>query len=94
MLAFKSALVVLTLAVAMFFGFWELRIKRQMTDDALDREETVSDYSDVSYDMRRDIRRESILRNLPPEPRSRLRVVLSLKLIFVGILIIEVLCFA
>ena len=94
MLAFKSALVVLTLAVAMFFGFWELRIKRQMTDDALDREETMSDYSDVLYDMRRDIRRESILRNLPPESRSRLRVVLSLKLIFVGILIIEVLCFA
>ena len=94
MLAFKSALVVLTLAVAMFFRFWELRIKRQMTNDALDREETVSDYSDVLYDMRRDIIRESILRNLPPESRSRLRVVLSLKLIIVGILIIEVLCFA
>ena len=94
MLTFKIALIVLTLAVAMFFGFWELKIKRQMTDDILDRQETVSDYSDVLYDMRRGIRRERILRNLPIEVRSRVRVVIGLKLLCVAILIVEVLCFA
>jgi hypothetical protein len=90
MLAFKIALYVLTISSAFFFGFWELKLKRQLTDDFLDQQhENVSDI-DSFYEFRRDVRRERILKNLPREVLFKYRVEVGLKVLFAAILIIEV----
>lgn len=76
MLAFKSALYILTIATMFFLGFWELRLRRRLTDEALEQQrETVSDYCDTFYGIRREIRRERLLRSLPPEVLFKLRVI-------------------
>jgi hypothetical protein len=91
MLAFKAALYTLTIGSAFFFAFWEWKLRRQLTDEALEQQnESISDYSDVSYGIRREVRRERIMKNLPPEELFKFRVVASLKFIFVAILIAEV----
>lgn len=89
MLAFKIALYILTLGSAFFFGFWELKLRRQLTDGSLEQHENVSDF-DSLYDVRKEIRRERLLNRLPREVRFKLRVVVSLKLLFFAILVIEV----
>jgi hypothetical protein len=91
MLAFKIAIYVLTFAMASFFGFWELKLKRQLTDELLDQQhKNVSDI-DSFYELRRDIRRERVLKSLLPEVRFKLRLVMSLKLVFAVALVIAVL---
>ena len=91
MLASKIALYILTIAGAFFFAFWELRLRRRLTDEALEQQhESVSDYSDVSYGIRKEIRRESILKSLPREALVKLRIVASLKFLFAATLIVEV----
>lgn len=91
MLAIKIALCLLTLGIAFFFAFWELRLRRRLTDEALEQQrESVSDHSDVLYDIRRDIRRERILKSLPCDVLFKLRVVVSLKFLFLAILLFEV----
>lgn len=91
MLASKIALYILTIGAAFFFAFWELRLRRQLTDEALEQQrESVSDYADVSYDVRKAIRRERILKSLPREVLFRLRMVVSLKFLFLAMLMFEV----
>jgi hypothetical protein len=90
MLAFKVALYILTSTSALFFGFWELKLKRQLTEEALNQQhETVSDI-DCFYGFRRDIRRGRILKSLPPEALFKLRMVMSLKIIFAVAFVIAV----
>jgi hypothetical protein len=91
MLALKTALYTLTIGFAFFFASWELKLRRRLTDDALDQQnENVSDYADVSYGIRREVRRERIKKSLPAEILFKLRIVASLKFLFVAILIAEV----
>jgi hypothetical protein len=90
MRAFKVALYVLTIAISFFFGLWELRLKRQLTDEALaPQREDVSEL-DPLYELRRGFRRERILRSLPRETISKLRIVVTLKFVCVAILVVEV----
>lgn len=91
MLATKIALYVLTLGTALFFAFWEMSLRRRLTDEALEQQrESVSDHSDVLYDMRKEIRRERILKSLPRKDLFKLRVVVSLKFLFLAVLLFEV----
>jgi hypothetical protein len=91
MLAFKAALYTLTIGSAFFFAFWEWKLRRRLTDEALERHtESVSDYSDALYGIRKETRRHRILKSLPPEALFKLRAVASFKFLFVAILIIEV----
>jgi hypothetical protein len=91
MLAFKAALYTLTIGSAFFFAFWEWKLRRQLTDEALKRQsESVSDYSDPSYSVRKEARRERILKSLPPEALFKFKVIASLKFLFAAILIVEV----
>ncbi len=88
---FKAVLYTVTIGIAFFFGFWEWRMRRRLTDEALEQQnENVSDYSDVLYDIRKETRRERILKSLPPASLFKFRVVASLKFLFVAILVIEV----
>lgn len=90
MLAFKIALYILTSATALFFAFWERKLKHQLTDELLEQQhQNVSDL-DGSYEIRRDIRRERILKSLPPEALFKLRIVMTLKLLFTAIFVTEV----
>ena len=78
-----------TIAVAMFFAFWELRLKRQLTDSAMQSVERVSDLG-IMNDLSERMRREQVLRDLPKQALFKFRIVVTLKFLFVAILIAEV----
>jgi hypothetical protein len=89
LLPFKIALYIFTITGAFFFGSWELKLKRQMTEEALEQHENVSDLGIVN-DLSKRIRRARFLKSLPHEMLFKLRLVVSLKFLFVAIFIIEV----
>jgi hypothetical protein len=90
MLIFKLATYSMTIAAAMFFGYWELRLKRELTDNAVEPRKRPSEFG-ISGDLSERVERERILSGLPEEGLSKLRRVVRLKLLFVAILIAEVL---
>jgi hypothetical protein len=73
----------------MFFAFWELRLKRQLTDSISPQSTAISD-TGVINDLSERMRHERALRELPKAALSKLRAVIALKFLFVAILIIEV----
>jgi hypothetical protein len=79
-----------TIAAAMFFAFWELRLKRQLTDSAIQPVERVSDLG-IMNDLSERMRRERVLRELPKQRLFKFRMVVMFKFLFVAILIAEVL---
>ncbi len=79
----------LTLALAMFFAFWELRLKRQLTDSALTPNTRPSEFGVVN-DLSERMSRERVIAALPREALTKLRTVVALKFLFVAILIVEV----
>jgi hypothetical protein len=92
MLALRIALVVPTIAAWFFCEFWEKKIRRQLTDEAFYQQpESLSDVQDTFYNMRREMRRERILKSLPPEMRLKYRRVVGLKFSLFALLIVEVL---
>jgi hypothetical protein len=78
-----------TFGAALFFGFWELKLKRQLTDDAPQPPVTVSDMG-VINDLKEQMRREQYLRSLPKQALFRYRRAVVLKFLFMAILIAEV----
>ena len=90
MLIFKVILYGLTIGAAMFFGYWELRLKRELTDSAVNPRKMPSDFGMIGELSERS-ERERILSGLPRRTVSPLRRVIMLKLLFVAILIAEVL---
>lgn len=88
MFTLKAVTYSATIAAAMFFGFWELRLKRQLTDTALELSKAVSDFGIVNLSER--LKREEILRGLPKQAKFKLRTVVILKFVFIAILIMEV----
>jgi hypothetical protein len=89
MLALKSAVYVLTFATALFFGFWELKIKRQLVDAALPTNENPSDLG-VWNDLAKRMERERFLRSLPRERLSKYHIIVGLKFLFAALLVVEV----
>jgi hypothetical protein len=87
--AAKTFIYSATIAVALFFAFWELKIKRQLPNEALDLPERVSDLGIVNGLSKR-MARERFLRSLPRQRLRKFRMVVSLKFLFVLLLIIEV----
>ena len=73
----------------MFFAFWELRLKRQLTDSAMQSSERVSDIG-IMNDLSERMKRERVLRDLPRHALSKFRMVVMFKFLFVAILIVEV----
>jgi hypothetical protein len=76
----------LTIAFAMFFAFWELRLKHQLTDRASSPSRSPSELGVMNERMNR----ERLIESLPKKARARLRTVVVLKFLFVAILIVEV----
>jgi hypothetical protein len=94
MLTFKIVAYSLTSSCAFLLAFWEMRLRRQLTDRALvQQHENASDYSDLSYGIQKEIRRERILKYLPGEALFKLKLVAGLKFLLVAILIAEVVVF-
>ena len=88
---FKAVLYVLTIGSVFFFGFWEYRLRRRLTDEALEQQrESVSDYCDLSYEIQKEKRRERILNSLPRESLSKLKLIAGAKFLFFAILIVEI----
>lgn len=88
MLTFKVITYSVTIAAAMFFAFWELRLKRQLTDSAVQPTEKVIDFGVINLSER--IRREQALRDLPRQALFKFRMVVMFKFLFVALLIAEV----
>jgi hypothetical protein len=78
-----------TIAAALLFGFWELRLKRQLTDDALHPPARVSDLGIVN-DLSERMKREHFLRTLPRQKLRKFKLVVGLKFLFAVLFIIEV----
>jgi hypothetical protein len=76
----------------MFFGFWELRLKRRLTDSALQPPQGVADLGVLGALSER-MQRERIMSSLPKEKLRIYRRVMVLKLLCFACLIIEVLLF-
>ena len=73
----------------MFFAYWELRLKRQLTDDALHPRGTFGDF-EILTDFSERAKRERILRGLPKRALFKFRMVVRLKFLFAAIFIVEV----
>lgn len=89
MFIFKVVTYCTTIAAAMFFAFWELRLKRQLTDSAMRPLQGVSDLG-IMGDLSERMRREQVLRSLPKHALFKFRMIVMLKFLFVAILIAEV----
>ena len=73
----------------MFFAYWELRLKRQLTDDPLAPVERAIDFG-ITDELSDRLRRERILRELPKQALFKFRLAVALKFLFLAILIAEV----
>jgi hypothetical protein len=79
-----------TIAAAFFFAFWESKLKRQLTDEAVDDlPERVSDLGIVN-DLSERMVRERFLKSLSRQRLLKFRIVAGLKFLFVVLLVIEV----
>jgi hypothetical protein len=85
----KLFIYALTAALAMFFAFWELRLKRQLTDSAATPNTRPSEFG-VINDLSERMNRERVLADLPRETLTKFRAVVALKFLFVVMLIVEV----
>jgi hypothetical protein len=74
----------------MFFGFWELRLKRHLTDPAVQPPQGAVDGGVIDALSER-MQRERIMRSLPKEKLRTYRKVMILKILCFVCLIIEVL---
>lgn len=91
MLVFKIGLYVVTLAATFFFAIRERKLKEELTDELVGRQhENVSDF-DSLYEIRKDIKRERILRDLPHRAKSKLNMAIGLKFLFGVAFCIEIL---
>jgi hypothetical protein len=73
-----------------FFAFMELRLKRQLTDDAPRPFVNASDFGIVN-DVSDRLRRERVLASMPQQLRARVRMIVGLKFLCLWILVFEVL---
>lgn len=67
----KALTYSVTILAAVFFGFWELKLKNQLTDTAVQPPKMVSDFGVVDLSDR--LRRERALRDLPKQTLFKLR---------------------
>lgn len=88
MFVLKALTYGVTILVAMFFGFWELRLKEQLTDTVVQPSKTVSDFGAVNLSDR--VRRERALGDMPKQALFKLRTIITLKFLFLAILVVEV----
>ena len=89
MLAAKVLVYSVTIVAAFLCAFWELKLKRQLTDEALHLPERASDLGIVN-DLSERLKRERFLGTLPRQRLCKFRLVAALKFLFVFLLIIEV----
>jgi hypothetical protein len=88
-LILKVVLYCTTIAVALVFAFWELKLKRQLTDEDFQPSKNVGDFG-ILNDLSERMQREHILRGLPQQVRRKFKVVVGFKFLFLALLIIEV----
>ena len=89
MLTFRVVVYCSTIAVALFFAFWELRLKDQLSDETLQPSKHISDIG-VLNDLAERAKRERFLRDLPQQALKKVRIVVGLKFLFVALLIVEI----
>ena len=89
MITLRAVEYLLTLAAAFVCAFWELKLKRQLSDQPFGRSKSVSDFG-LMNDLSERIARERVLESQPREALKTLSLVIRLKFVFVAIFIVEV----
>ena len=77
----------ITIAAAFFFGFSELKLKRQLTDEAPQLPKGIVDRG-IMDDLSERMERERFLRSLPRQRLRRYKSAVALKFLFILLLII------
>ena len=93
MLALKIIFYIPTSVCALFFGFREMQIRRQLIGkfiEPFEQTENTSYFVNLN-DVGEDIRHENLLRRLPSEVTHRLKVVRTIKILSFVAFIVEVL---
>ena len=92
MFILKCIIYSITLGLAFYFAYWELRLKEELTDKKLTDNEWggISDPT-ILGDFAERMRRERVLNSLPKEARAKFNRAVALKFLFIGLLIVEVL---
>lgn len=89
MFILKFVIYTVTIASAMFFAFWELRLKRRLTEGVSPQSEKISELGAMG-DLSERMKRERALGYLPKATLAKFRTIVALKFLFVAILIVEV----
>jgi len=89
MITLRATVYPLTLVAAFVFAFWELKLKRQLSDEAIRRSNDVGDFGLLNSLSER-IERERIVESRPQETLRTLRLVVGLKFVSVALFIVEV----
>lgn len=79
-----------TIAAMMFFAFLESKLKRELTDSAIQPTKFVSDIG-ILNSLAERMKRERVLKGMPKQALFKFRMVVALKVLFFVILIAEVL---
>ena len=88
----KDILYSVTIATAFFGGYLELKLKKQLTQEALQTTKNVGDFG-LLNDLSENLERERILNKLPKQMLFKLRLVLWLKFLAIALLVIELFVF-
>lgn len=85
----KVLLYILTGTCALFFAFWEEKLKRDLTNSVPQRLGTISEIGFLD-DIKKGFDRERFLATIPAEVKRKLRIVVVLKFVAAVVLILEV----
>ncbi len=72
----------------MFFAFWELRLKRQISEDV--KSSKIPSNLGLLNDISESMKREHFVQSLPKMSQVKLKKIVLLKFLFVVLLITEV----
>ncbi len=85
----RIVIYIATIAAAFFFAFWEQKLKERLTDGDFRPSKNPGDFG-VLNDLSERMQRERILGGLPQQALRKLKLVVSLKFLFLALLIAEV----
>ena len=89
MFILKVVIYSATFGAALFFAFWEDRLRRQLTDDAPRLPESVIDRG-VLDDLKENMGRWQYLKSLPKQATVKYRKVVKIRLLLCALFIVEV----
>jgi hypothetical protein len=86
---FKAATYLITISGFFYCGYWQLRLKRELTDKYIPPIKMVSELG-IKQSLSEGMMRERILKELPKASVAKFKRVVALKFLFMAMLALEV----